>query len=163
MNLALINPKVWFEIAIVAILAATGWYGYNWVYDRGFTASETQHVAAKLALAEATVTAMNDTKATNVKLQADKDQLRKDKDAQITSINSTLAAAVAGLRDRPARDGAGNMPVDPTTGAKLGATGANLLRQDSEFLTRESARADRIRVDLIECQAAYAKAREALK
>ena len=163
MPLALLTPKVWLELAVVALIAYAGWFGYNWVYDRGYAASEAEHLAAKLALAEATVKAMADTKATSDRLQADKDQLRRDKDAQLASINSTLAAALAGLHDRPARDSAGHLPIDSGTGAKLGATGADLLRQDSEFLTRESARADRLRADLIECQSAYSKAREALK
>jgi len=162
MNLALINPKVWAEIFVAGIIVAAGWYGYNWIWDRGFAASENLHLQEKLALAEATVKAVNDTKATSDKLQADKDQLRRDKDAQITSINSTLATAIAGLRDRPARDGAGNLPVDPATGARLGATGADLSRQDGEFLAGESARANKLRANLIECQAAYGKARAAL-
>ena len=42
MNLALINPRVWLEIAVVAILVACGWYGYNAIYDRG-----AEHVQVK--------------------------------------------------------------------------------------------------------------------
>jgi hypothetical protein len=161
--LALLSPRVWLELVIIAVIGAAAWYGYNWVYDRGAASvqvrwdAERAQVDAQTAELRAGVAA-----ATNF-LAQEKGNLRREKDAKITDLNTQLAAALVGLHDRPPRDSEGNVPRDPTTGAALGATGASLLRQDAELLTREAGRADRLRLDLIECQASYDKARQALR
>jgi hypothetical protein len=163
MNLALINPKVWLELAIAAIIAGACWYGYNVVYDRGAQSvqakwdKEKNEIQTQSAKVAADALATTKTLATTIEAQ------RTDTNAQIATLNATVARAVSGLSNRPARDSAGSVPRDPATGAAVGATGANLLRQDSEFLVRESARADKLRLQLAQCQAAYNAAREALK
>jgi len=162
MNLATLNPRVWLELAAVAILATAGWYGYNWIYDRGAASvqarwdAETKDEAiqsAKVAVAALTTTQT---------LITDFASQRSTTNAQISSLNNTVAAAVAGLRNRPARDSAGGVPSNPATGSALGATGADLLRQDSEFLVGEGARADKLRLQLIECQGKYNTVYDAL-
>jgi hypothetical protein len=83
------------------------------------------------------------------------DALRKVKDDEIRRINGRLAAALVELRDRPPRP---EYSLTPSTGVKspaLGSTGAQLYREDAEFLAREAARADEIRVSLIQCIAQY--------
>lgn len=35
MNLALLNPKVWFELACAAVVAGLLWYAYHWAYMNG--------------------------------------------------------------------------------------------------------------------------------
>jgi hypothetical protein len=74
-------------------------------------------------------------------------QIRKDKDAQITSINTQLVDAISQLRSRPSRTQAA------TNGQ--GGTGATLSAEDAEFLTREAARADIIRTGLSACYKQY--------
>ena len=79
--------------------------------------------------------------------QAAADQIRKDKVAQITSINAQLVDAISELRKRPSRaQGAAN---------GQGGTGATLSAEDAEFLTREAARADIIRTGLSACYQQY--------
>jgi len=107
---------------------------------------------------------LKDANATKEKaLQATADTIRSQADVQIQALNSSLASAIAGLRERPSRDGSGNMPHDPSTGATLGATGADLLRQDSEFLVREASRADKLRLQLAQCQAQYNSVKDKLQ
>lgn len=69
----------------------------------------------------------------------------------------TLAATVdrlsRSLRDRPDRPTGGAVPA-PAAGP-VACTGAQLYRPDGEFLVGEAARADRLRVQLAECQARY--------
>jgi K+-sensing histidine kinase KdpD len=79
--------------------------------------------------------------------QADADQIRKDKDAQIKVINNQLVDAVSELRKRPSR----------TTEASNGKScnGTSLFAEDAEFLVREAARADEIRVALDACYKQY--------
>lgn len=35
MNFALLNPKVWLEIACIAIVAGAIWFAYHWAYSNG--------------------------------------------------------------------------------------------------------------------------------
>ena len=79
--------------------------------------------------------------------QAAADQIRKEKDAQITSINTQLVDAISQLRSRPSR----------TQGASngQGGTGLSLSAEDAEFLEREAARADILRTSLDACYQQY--------
>jgi hypothetical protein len=79
--------------------------------------------------------------------QSDADQIRKDKDAQIKVINNQLVNAVSELRKRPSR-------ATETSNGK-GCNGASLYAEDSEFLVREAARADEIRIALQSCYKQY--------
>ena len=79
--------------------------------------------------------------------QADADQIRKDKDAQIKVINTQLVDAVSELRKRPSRT------TETSNGQNC--NGARLYAEDSEFLVREAARADEIRVGLEACYKQY--------
>ena len=79
--------------------------------------------------------------------QSDADQIRKDKDAQIKVINTQLVDAVSELRKRPSRTS--------ETSAGSNCNGTSLYAEDAEFLVREAARADEIRVGLQACYAQY--------
>ena len=65
---------------------------------------------------------------------------------------------VQGDPERPARGARVPAPASPGSAAS-GCTGAELYRSDGEFLVRESARADAIRIELQACYAAYERAR----
>ena len=83
--------------------------------------------------------------------QAAADNIRKAKDVQIKAINNQLVDAVGELRQRPGRTS--------ETNAGSNCNGTRLFAEDSEFLVREAARADEIRVGLETCYKQY----EALK
>ncbi|CAB4151905.1 hypothetical protein UFOVP599_41 [uncultured Caudovirales phage] len=79
--------------------------------------------------------------------QSDADNIRKEKDAQIKAINGQLVDAVSELRKRTSR----------TEKASNGSNcnGSSLYAEDAEFLIREAARADEIRVGLQACYKQY--------
>ena len=79
--------------------------------------------------------------------QADADKIRKEKDAQIKAINSQLVDAISELRKRSSRS-------SETNNGK-GCNGSSLYAEDAEFLVREAARADQIRVALQSCYQQY--------
>jgi len=79
--------------------------------------------------------------------QSDADQIRKDKDAQLKDINNQLVDAVSELRKRTSR-------TTETSNGK-GCNGTSLFAEDAEFLVREAARADEIRVALQACYKQY--------
>jgi len=82
--------------------------------------------------------------------QADADKIRTEKDAQINAINSQLVDAISELHKRTSR-------TDKTNNGQItaGCNGSQLFAEDSEFLERESARADTIRVGLEACYKQY--------
>lgn len=79
--------------------------------------------------------------------QSAADEIRKSKDEQIKNINTQLVDAVSELRKRPGRT------TEASNGQ--GCNGASLYAEDSEFLVREAARADEIRVALDACYKQY--------
>ena len=79
--------------------------------------------------------------------QSDVDKIRIEKDAQIKAINNQLVDAISELRQRPSR-------TAETSNGK-GCNGASLYAEDSEFLVREAARADQIRIGLEACYKQY--------
>ena len=87
------------------------------------------------------------TQALQEQHQAAADQIRKEKDAQIASINTQLADALIKLRERP------NRAQNTTNGQ--GGTGLSLSAEDSIFLEREAARADILRTALSACYDQY--------
>ena len=82
--------------------------------------------------------------------QAEADKIRKDKDEKINSINTQLVDAIGELRKRPSRT------AETSNGQTAsGCNGSQLYAEDSEFLIREAARADKIRVGLEACYNQY--------
>ena len=82
--------------------------------------------------------------------QAAADQIRKEKDEKINSINTQLVDAVSELRKRPSR--ATETSAGQTAG---GCNGSQLYAEDGEFLEREAARAEKIKVSLLACYEQY--------
>ena len=79
--------------------------------------------------------------------QADADRIRTDKDAQLKVINTQLVDAISQLRSRSSN-------ATKTINGQ-DCNGAALSAPDAEFLVREAARADEIRVALEACYKQY--------
>ena len=79
--------------------------------------------------------------------QSDADNIRMQKDAQIKVINTQLVDAVSQLRSRSSN-------ATKTVNGQ-DCNGAALSSPDAEFLVREAARADEIRVGLQACYKQY--------
>ena len=79
--------------------------------------------------------------------QSDADLIRIQKDAQIKVINTQLVDAISSLRSRSS-NATKTINGQDCNGATLSAT-------DAEFLVREAARADQIRIGLQACYNQY--------
>ena len=79
--------------------------------------------------------------------QSDADSIRIQKDAQIKVINTQLVDAISSLRSRSSN------ATKTITGQDC--NGSTLSAPDAEFLIREAARADEIRVGLQACYKQY--------
>jgi hypothetical protein len=91
--------------------------------------------------------------------QSKSNQIRRDRDVQIAAVNSKLNDALNGLSNRPERISDAKC-VSSDTGDCKGNTGRELSRPDAEFLSREAARADKLREDLAACYRDYSNAQE---
>ena len=97
-------------------------------------------------------------------MQAQADHLRQEKDREIKNLNARTIALTSSLQQRADRAstvsqstaGSGNGQSGP------GCTGAELSRQDAEFLAGEAARADSLRLALQQCQAQYDSVRSSM-
>ena len=79
--------------------------------------------------------------------QADADKIRTDKDAQLKVINNQLVDAISQLRSRSSN-------ATKTINGQ-DCNGATLSAPDADFLIREAARADEIRIGLQACYKQY--------
>lgn len=66
----------------------------------------------------------------------------KEKDVKITSIERNLRSDIERLRNREVRPNV--VTITETRGT---CTGTGLYREDAEFLTREAARAEKVRIE----------------
>jgi len=81
------------------------------------------------------------------------------KEDEKNRIANQLGVAVASLQDRPNRQPARTGPAAAAAPDCKGTTGAELSRQDGEFLVGEAARANLLRAALGQCYAQYDSAR----
>jgi hypothetical protein len=153
---ALLSWRAWAAIVIAVALAASHWKAYN----LGGNSVRVQWDADKLAIARQSLKLSEQATRETVDLQTKSDTLRVQKNAQINKLNAAIAVALASLRDRPQRPADGSLPETAATGPAC--TGARLYADDAAAFVREAARADAQRLQLVECQAAYSNARDAL-
>jgi uncharacterized protein YlxW (UPF0749 family) len=117
---------------VVAALLGAGYTGYSIEAGR-FERYKAEQLAQTQKLQE--------------EHQALADQIRKEKDAQIASINNSLTDALIQLRSRPSR-------AQSAANGQSG-TGLSLSAEDATFLDREAARADILRSALDACYKQY--------
>lgn len=96
-------------------------------------------------------------------MQGNADKLREDKNRELREANARNTALLNSLQHRSNRpESSGVSTTSSNGGTSSGCTGAELYRTDSEFLAREAARADELRLSLKQCYAQYEAARKEL-
>lgn len=152
----MMNPWVILGFVVAIISAAgAGYYQGNeagqakiqQAWDKERAAQEAEYAAAQAAAREK-----------EQALQANADQLRQEKDREIRNLNARATALANSMRDRQDRPTAQSGAVSDTTPAgpiATGCTGEKLYRPDGEFLAREAARADELRILLKQCRDQY--------
>lgn len=126
---------------VAAVLAVAVYMAYDWAYDRGANAVRAEWQASDKRAAD-------EARAKGDQLARDMHTVSEKKDAQIDALNGALSAALVRLSERAPR------PAVPASASAAcsGATGAQLYRQDGQFLAGEAARAERLRIELGACQ-----------
>ncbi len=156
--LSFLDWRLWAAVVVAVGLAASHWK----VFNLGKAEIRAEWAADKLEESKQALRLTEKTIEKNVALQAAADQLQRDKNAKIATLNARLADALEQLRDRPRRPGESDLPKSAGAGPNPGCTGAGLYREDAETFIREAARANRLLADLIQCQAQYNKVRDSL-
>lgn len=152
--------KYWREATIAALLVALG---FTLLFLRNEHTTRIARDATIESIHQQTITTARRYEAKAKIFAAQAKSLQKVTSNEIANINADRDAALDELRARPGR----GTPATTTTIAgacstPLGGTGAFLFREDAQFLTREAARSDGIRVALKGCYAQYDAAREML-
>jgi hypothetical protein len=153
-----LNLRLVAAAAIAVALAASHWKAYT----QGEKSVQAAWNVEKLELARQTLRLVDARDRTTQDLQDGAAAHRKAKNERIKALDADLAAALGRLSDRPDRPSPSSVPTDTAPGAGTGSTGAQLYRPDADFLVREAARAQRLVLDLEQCQARYEQARRAL-
>lgn len=125
------------QIALLLVLIAAVWFHGN--YHGKNTERLAWQTTTNDAVKQARKTEREQQEKVNAAIQKQFDDL--------ASVHGQLIIDLDRLRNRPGR---ASLPTTARTECK-GSTGAELSRQDAEFLTRLAARADEIRIALIAC------------
>ena len=98
-----------------------------------------------------------------IALQNSFDNIQKEKDAKIKTLNARVASLTRSLQERPSRPESSGISNDSRAEeGKSGGTGTGLYREDSEFLLGEATRAELIKGELLSCYKSYDTAKAAL-
>lgn len=150
---ALLNPKLLIALALAGALAATHFAAYR-------SGKAAVHAAWDADIAKrvsAALEAEQQARAKEQELQGKAAAIRRTKDAQIQSLGLELSESLQRLRNRPQRP-VGDVPAVAGTGGG-GCTPSQLYREDAGLALQIAADADKLRIGLEACQAAYRNAR----
>jgi hypothetical protein len=99
--------------------------------------------------------AQEEARAKEQALQANADQLRKEKDAEIRNITARATALSNSLQQRQTRP-TETSSLSSSSGARSsGCTARELFREDAEVAVRFAREADELRTALTQCYAQY--------
>jgi hypothetical protein len=132
-------PNPWIILAVVIAFVLNGFYWDN----HGASVKDTEWVAKVEAERAAHELAARQQEK---KWQGDADEIATSHDTEVRKLRSNLTIALNSLKLRPSRPPS-DAPAAPRVDCPC-STGAGLCKQDAEFLTRESSRADELRTGL---------------
>lgn len=147
------------SLIAAGVLAVTALGAGLFGYTQGAKSVRAEWNAERALIADAQSKQRAEALARERTLQANANRLRKEMTHEKTRIAAVQRELADRLSDRADRPGDGGVPqAAGDRDAAPGCTGAELFKQDGEFLLREATRADTIRLQLAQCQAAYGEA-----
>ena len=139
--------------SLVAVIAAAG-AGYFQGSEHGQAKVQNLWDKEKAAQYAEYAQAQEEARKKEQELQANADQLRREKDVEIRNLNARATALNNSLQHRPTRTSeAGSLPNSSKSCS--GASGKELARGDAEFLVWYATEAARIQADLNQCIRQY--------
>jgi len=150
------NP--WMILGVALAVATAGGAGLYQGRELGMASVQQQWDKERAAQEAAYAQAQEEARAKEQALQANADVIRQEKDREIRNLNARTVALTNSLRDRSERPSTEASTVSiPTENGSIatGCTGEKLYRPDGEFLAREAARGDELRILLKQCRDQY--------
>ena len=150
--------KVKIALVLVVISGAYFWHlsSVKVAVNEAVTEIEAQASRESFKLKERSLNA-------KIELEQEFDNIQKEKNAKIQTLNARVASLTRSLQHRPNRPEPSGVPNSTRIEeSKLGATGTQLYREDGEFLAREAARAEVIKEELLGCYRSYDEAKKKL-
>jgi len=148
------NP--WLILGVVLAVATAGSAGLYQGHKMGVIEVQQKWDKERADQEAAYAQAQAEARSKEQELQSNADAIRQEKDREIRNLNARTVALTNSLRDRSERPKASAMPSTATNGSTpTGCTGKELYRPDGEFLAREAARADELRLLLKQCRDQY--------
>jgi hypothetical protein len=149
------NP--WFLIGVFFAISTAGGVGYYKGHQDGKAYVQQQWDKERAEQQAAYAKAQAEAREKEQLLQQQADTLRKEKDVEIQNLTAHAASLSNSLRDRQSRaTKASAMSSTANAGCPtVICSGAELPREDAEFLAREAARADQARILLKQCYDQY--------
>lgn len=151
----------WQLKLIISILAFAALFAYHKIeVNKAVTKATTE---LRLEYSKESFKLKEHSMNAQIELQTKVDKIEKDKNNEIANLKSRVRTLTDSLSSRPNRPEPSG--VSSSTGnqeSRPGSTGAELYREDGEFLAREAARADEIRIELKGCYKSYDEMRQRL-
>lgn len=144
-------------IALLVVIFA-GITGYGKGYENGKETIQKAWDTEKAELQAKYTEALKESIEKQQKLQMGADRLREEKNRETRDLVARNTALANSLRDRESRP---TSPVPSATSVGSSAcTGAQLYRQDGEFLAGLAREADELRIALKQCYTQYDQVRQ---
>jgi hypothetical protein len=148
----LVNRWVLGSLAAVLLFGGVYWKGRQ----AGKEVVQDEWDKAKLVQEQARIEWERKVRKTEKELQAKLDTVVKEKQHELQILKRNHADIVASLRNRNSRPADFKLPSTSRNAESSGnCSGAELFREDAEFLIGEAARADEIRTELEACYVMY--------
>lgn len=135
----------WYIYLALAIALTGGIGAVHVLLEKKAVTAATN--AIELKYKDELVAALNAKAKSESDLNAYKAQADKDKQDALAKVSTTLTATINSLSTRPTRSDLSSAVASAVASAKQSCTGAQLFREDAEFLAREAARADAVIVE----------------
>ena len=137
------NPWALLTLIIAFVLNGFYWNAHG---------SNAEHARMVANLESERAQALQKARDIETQWQEEVNEVTTKQAEKLAEVQHHLDVAIISLRDRPKRSA--TLPDTPRVEC-AGASGRELSREDAEFLAREAARADTLRVGLEACYAAY--------
>ena len=134
---------MYWKIGLFILGCVIGWFVNGWRLQTKIATIQKEH-------AEQVSAAYEQTRKIETALTQKIEKLERKKNGEIANVNARLRVALSELSERTSRDTTSTSPTDCK-----GTTGRELSREHAEFLTREAARAEKLRQALGACYVQY--------
>lgn len=147
------NP--WFiSGSLIAIILAAG-AGYFQGSEHGKASVQALWDKEKAAQYAEYAKAQEEARQKEQELQANADQLRREKDAEIRNLNARTVALTNSLQQRPSSSTQASTVSGSSGVGQSGCTPRQLYRESAEDFVKVAIEADSLRLALKQCYAQY--------